>query len=283
MKPGTYDKLPMQQYLGLRAFSSGLAHTLLSRSPYHAWIESPWNPDRERDDSKTADIGTYAHAMLLEGGTESLVVCPYADWRKNEATKMRDAARAVGKLPILEEKVAEVAAMVKAAKDFVASSEIAGVFDTGAPEQTIVAELDGLLCKCRPDWLSDKICLSYKTTEASAEPNSWIRRQLPQYDLGIVLYERLTGRWVVTIVQEQNAPYACSLIGLDPAWQQMAETRLQLAMATWKSCLGLNDFPAYPTQICWAAPKPWQLAETEEQEAERSVADPAVLFGGIKE
>lgn len=287
MKTGLYPKMPMQEYLAIKAFSSGLGQRILAQSPLHAWVESPWNPDRERDDSGTADIGTFAHAMLLEGGTDALVICPFDDWRKNDAKAMRDDARAAGKLPILQAKVPEVQAMVEAAKHFILESEVTGLFDTGTPEQTLVFEAGGVLCKARPDWLADdrKICLSYKTTAGSAQPNAWIRTQLPGYDMGIVLYERCvraaTGTEqtrVVTLVQEQSAPWSCSLVGLSPAWQAMAESKLNLALATWSACLKSGKFPAYPTRICWAEPKPWMMAVAEEQELEGAIADPSKLW-----
>jgi len=253
MIPGIYSKLPMKQYLDLQAFSSGLGQRILAQSPLHAWTESPWNPDRERDDSGTADIGTFAHACLLEGGTDALVICPFDDWRKNDAKAMRDAARAAGQLPILAHKVPEVEAMVAAAKNYISTSELSGIFSTGEPEQTIVWTEGDVLCKARPDWLNPamKICLSYKTTAGSAQPDAWIRTQLPQYDLGIALYGRGTGkRAVITLVQEQSAPFSCSLIGLDPAYQALAESKLDQALSMWKACLELGKFPAYPTRIC---------------------------------
>jgi hypothetical protein len=283
MKPGIYSEIPMQAYLDEQAFSSGLAQTLLDRSPLHAWTESQWNPDRVRDDNGTADIGTFAHACLLEGGTSSLVVVDAPDWRTKAAQQARDDARAAGKLPILERKVSEVWTMVKAAQAFIASSELVGLFSAGEAETTIIFDLDGVRCKARPDWLSDdrKICLSYKTSPGSAAPDSWIRTQLPGYDTGIVLYEDAVnsiaapdgGCRVVTLVQEQKPPYSCSLIGLAPAWAALAESKLALALATWKGCLEDGKWPAYPTMIAWAEPRAWMLAEAEERAQERGDTD----------
>ena len=282
MKPGIYSALPMDAYLSEQAFSSGLAQTLLDRSPLRAWTESPWNPARVRDDNSVADIGTYAHAMLLQGGTDSLVICPFDDWRKKDAQTMRDEARAAGKLPILERKVDEVAKMVQAANTFVANSELVGLFSSGEAESTIIFDVDGVRCKVRPDWLTAdrKICLSYKTSPGSAAPDSWIRTQLPGYDTGIVLYERGVNTVadhgecrVVTLVQEQKPPFSCSLIGLAPAWQALAEAKLAMALVTWRTCLEAGKWPAYPTRIAWAEPGAWMLAEAEERAQDRGETD----------
>jgi hypothetical protein len=276
MKPGIYSALPMDVYLSEQAFSSGLAQTLLDKSPLHAWTESPWNQDRVRDDNGVADLGTFAHACLLEGGTSSLVVVDAPDWRTKAAQQARDEARAAGKLPILERKVSEVWTMAKAAQAFVASSEIAGVFSTGEAESTIIFDVDDVRCKVRPDWLTAdrRICLSFKTTPGSAAPDSWIRTQLPGYDTGIVLYERgvrsiadMHGDCrVVTLIQEQHFPYACSLVALAPAWQSLAERKLALALSTWAACLKSGVFPAYPNRICHAEPPAYALAQFEEME-----------------
>jgi PDDEXK-like domain of unknown function (DUF3799) len=283
MKHGIYSDLPMRAYLDELAFSSGLAQTLLSKSPLHAWTESPWNPARERDDSSTADIGTFAHAVLLDGGTDSLVICPFDDWRKKDAQQMRDVAREQGKLPILERKVDEVNLMVQRANTFIANSELVGLFSTGEAESTVIFDAAGVRCKIRPDWLTAdrKICLSYKTTPGSAQPDAWIRTQLPLYDIGITLYEYgidavcnpNPGCRVVTLVQEQKPPFSCSLIGLAPAWAALATAKLSQALAIWRECLEAGKWPAYPSRICWAEPKPWMLAEAEERQQEEGDTD----------
>lgn len=273
MTPGLYPDMPMARYIALQAFSAGLANNVLALSPFHAWHGSPWNPDAPRDYAQDADIGTYAHAMLLEGEHSKVVVIDAKDWRTNLAKELRDAARAEGKLPILQHKIGEVENMVDEARRFVAQSEIAGIFDNGAAEQTAIWDTDGLLCKARPDWLSgdNRICLSYKTTAGSASPESWIRLQLPQYAIGMIHYEAgiraTTGEddvRVVHLVQEQNAPYKCALVALAPAYQELASSRYYRALNTWQECLKTGQFPAYPTRICWAEPKAWQMAEMDE-------------------
>lgn len=275
MKLGLYPTMPMREYLDIKAFSSGLAHRILSQSPLHAWTDSPWNPSRARDDSDAADIGTYAHAMLLEGEHSNLAIVEADDWRTKAAKEQRDAARAEGKLPILARKIGEVEKMVSVAKSFIGGCEIATIFDDGAAEQTIVFEDNGLLCKARPDWLNKErsIGLSYKTTPGSAAPDSWIRTQLPGYDMGIVFYERainaalgIEDAAVITLVQEQKAPWSCCLIGLSPAWSALAKGKLNTAIATWAECLNADKFPGYPPRICWAEPPAYLMAQAQEME-----------------
>lgn len=282
MNPGAYSKMPFEQYLALAALSASMCHTLDARSPFHAWFDSPWNPNPVARESDTMDLGTYAHACLLEGGTDRLEAVQVDAWSKKcehngidqVAWKHKLDIRSRGKLPILQASVSDVREMVTAAKSFIANSEISGVFDTGEAEQTLIWDQDGVLCRIRPDWMNAEhsIMLHYKTTGGSAEPNSWIRNHLipDGYDVTAAFYERgilatfeampLT----VFFVQEQKRPFSCSLVGLSPAMSDIAHRKVERAIATWGKCLHAGKWPSYPNQICYAEPTNWQMAEAEE-------------------
>lgn len=310
MKPGIYS-ISMEAYLALPALSSGLCHTILTQSPLHAWCESALNPARVREDSSVMDIGTLAHAVLLEGGTNKLVEIDPEDypsktgsipdgWTNKAIRQARDDARARGFIPVFKKDVNAVTSMVNAARAYVAGSEIKGVFDTGAPEQTLIwselfvgrdYEQLNAIYKARADWLTAdrSICLSYKTTAGSANPDAWIRTQLPSHDIATVFYERavleacpeVQSTRCVHLVQEQSPPYACSLVGLDPTYAQLAERKLARAMQLWAHCLKTGKWPAYPSRIAWAVPKPWDQQQFDEQEIARGQLTEGELEGGI--
>ncbi len=283
MNNGIYD-MPMPQYLSLPAFSGSLAQRLISESPYHAWVNSPYNPDCKPDYSKAADIGSYAHAMLLEGGLKALCIINADDWRTKAAKEERDNARFSGLLPILVGKVEEVERMVEAAKKYISQSELAGILDKGKPEQTLIMKCDNILLKCRPDWLTTdgEICLSYKTTTGSANPEKWIRAQLPQYTVGMALYEHVVESLlgsvnrVVHLVQEQSAPYACSLIALSNEARNLSQRKLEHALNVWERCIKTQTFDAYPTKICYAETPAYELMQWEEFEG--NTYDVATMF-----
>lgn len=267
--------MSMVDYLSLKALSSGVCHRILSESPLHARLSSPWNASHVSDNSKVADIGSAAHKCLLEGTEAGIAIILADDWRTKAAKEARDIAYAAGHIPILEGKMVAVRAMVTAARDYLSASELKGIFDTGAAEVTIqFTQRETIPCKIRCDWLTEdkQIILSYKTTAGSANPDSWIRTQLPQYDMATVFYERgvlaaceTEQTRCVHLIQEQSFPYACSLVALAPAYRELAAHRLDMALATWESCTASGHWPAYPTRIAWAEPKPWQQAEAEER------------------
>ena len=284
MNLGIHSGLSMEEYLSLRALSSGVCHRILSDSPLHARLSSPWNERRDNSSSKVADIGSAAHKMLLEGTEDGIVCVDAEDWRKKASQEARDDAYANGKIPILLYKMDSIRAMVDAARNYVASSEIMGVFASGNAEVTMLWNEGETLCKARADWLTAdrRICLSYKTTDGSANPDSWIRTQLPQYDMATVFYERgvlaacgVEQTTVIHLIQEQNFPFSCSLVGLDPAYHDLAEHRLERALALWASCVATDKWPAYPSRIAWAEPKAWQISEVETQDTDWQLGEQA--------
>ncbi len=297
---GAAVAMTMREYLDYKAFSSGMAQRILSHSPLHAWIDSPWNPNREQDSAEAAEIGTLAHSCLLEGGTDNVRVFDPKDfpnekgtgvasgWTNKAIRKARDDARAAGEIPMLRENFDAVQEMVKAAQSHIHGSELRGIFENGKPEANLLFDMNGIHCKARADFLRNDGCisLSYKTVGRSANPDVWIRSQLPSVDAATVFYERavkiiygVSDCIVVHLVQEVDAPYACSLVALDPAYRALAEQRLDFALSMWKQCVKMNDFYGYHSKICYATPKPWQQAEAEEREADTAFSEDELKDG----
>ena len=308
-QPGLYCDVPMAAYLadptpGI-SLSSGCVHTLLTQSAFHAWCGHPKNPKRvPGDESAVMDIGTIAHEMLLEGSEDCAVVLDPRDYPgkrggipdgyTNDAIRAaRDEARATGKKPVLLKDMQRIRPMVAAAHDFIEHSELRGVFAEGAAEQVAVCEEDGVWMRARPDWLTRDglLHVSFKTTPGSAEPESFIRGRLFSlgHDTALAFYGRVIAGATGTmpssclLVQETSAPYACSLISLAPALADLAESKVSRAINEWRKCLQRQLWPSYPSRICYAEPKPWQLAE-EEEHAYRGLADadPAQMREGMQ-
>lgn len=268
---GIHDGVKMGDYLLHHGLSSGKLHVLLTQSPFHALHDAGGEP------SEGSDTGIAIHDGLLEG-VDRLVPIAFDDYKKQAARDARDAARADNKIPILERKLSQIQAATDAAKRYVASSEIAGVFERGKPEQTIIWQEGEIICKARPDWLTNErdIVLHVKTTQGSAEPSSWIRNQLVAngYDVAHAFYERGAstaigipfGLQSIFLVIEQNPPYGCSLIALAPAMMDLASRKVERAIATWQQCRANEAYPCYPSRICYAEPMAWQMADEEERE-----------------
>ena len=271
---------PMKDYLAIRALSSGLVHTLLTQSPYHAH----WQFEHPEDESSTAaDIGTAIHSALLEGldVVEKIIPEMYPakngkipeGWTNPAIKEARDVARAAGKVPLLPDDADHVTDAVIAIRGQLARTELAGVFESGEPELTVrwAEDPNGVSCKLRADWLNDRFHVSLKTTDGSGRPDSFIRRCLGPlgYDTSLAFYERglRTTGWQGEsriLVAEQNPPFRISVIGLSPARQAYCETRVQRAIEAWQRGMATGRWPAYPTQTAFAELMPWEDAAEAE-------------------
>nr|MBC8360902.1 PD-(D/E)XK nuclease-like domain-containing protein [Candidatus Desulfatibia profunda] len=280
-EPGIYTDISEEDYhkdpSDIPSLSSSIAKIIWEKSPKHAWLAHPkLNPDYEPKNKTQFDIGNAAHAHLLEGDGLKIVVIDASDYRKKETQEKRDALYALGKVPVLSKDWINVKEMADVAKGFIAETELAGIFDNGKPEQTLIADYEGAMLRSRLDWLANDrlIILDYKSTGGSSKPEQWIRRQLfnMNYDIQVYHYplmNELTGgppnAKFIFLVQENTKPYACSLVGAGPSVIDSGKKKFRYALHKWKWCLEFNKWPAYDTRIAWADVPPWQMAEVEER------------------
>lgn len=271
--------IPLAQYVADPApkpsLNAGAAHALLTQSPQHAWLKHPrLNPSYQHDESSRLDLGTIAHALLLEDDASNVVVIDAEDWRKKEAKEERDQARAAGQYPILKKDYESVREMVTEARLSIAASEFNADFKDAIPEQTLIWERDGVWCRSRPDKATRdwRILFDYKTVAASANPQAFMRAVVQhgydlQAELGMIGAEALTDQRQVTfvfIVQEIEPPYAVSFVSLSPAWQDLAYRKLKIAMSTWKGCLRKNKWPSYRADVAYLEPPAYAVLDWED-------------------
>jgi hypothetical protein len=254
------------------SLSSSIANILITQSPLHAWMAHPrLNPNFQPEDvDSRMDIGSIAHAMLLERDESKVVVVSAPDWRTKAAREAREEAHAQDEHAILEHKYGAVQNMVKTAMSYIQTTELRNIFDTGIAEQSLFWQEGETWCKARPDLLSAdrRVCLDYKTTE-SAQPDTFIR-QIPRlgYDTQASWYSRGMGALgpeteFVFLAQEITEPYSCSLIGLSNAYKEVARLKVERALHIWRECVNTNRWPAYSTKILYAEPTSYQMAELE--------------------
>lgn len=278
-KPGIYDISAAEYHADpapAPSLSSSIARELLSRSPRHARFAHPrLNPAATPEEADRFEIGTAAHALLLEGDA-SCVIVDAKDWRTNDAKAARQAAREVGKIALLAHQWANVQAMVAAAQDQLAAhQDPPRPLTFGKPEQTLVWQEGETWCRARLDWLHDHggHVEDFKTTDGTANPDAWTRGPLYNmgYDVQAAFYLRglraigIEGTFRF-VVQEVYPPYALSVIGLAPASLDLAERKVEWAIKAWTQCLKGDRWPGYPTRTCWADLPPWAEAQWMERQ-----------------
>jgi hypothetical protein len=250
------------------SLSASIAHRLLAYSPRHAWTAHPrLNPNYEPEESEAFDIGSAAHAYLLEG-RDGFVLIDAPDYRTKDAKAKRDAARTEGKVPLLLHRWDDVQEMVIWARTQLTAFRDRPIpFTQGRPEHTLIWDEDGVWCRCRLDWLHDdqRTIDDYKTTSGSANPEAFSRAVYGLgYDVQAAFY--LRGLKAVLgqeghfrfVVQETTPPWALSVVSLGPEALTLAERKVQHAINLWRSCTTADQWPAYPATTCYAELPPWE-------------------------
>ena len=252
------------------SLSASIAHTLVARTPLHAWSAHPkLNPNWEPHDDPKFDLGTVAHAMLLQGFDVAVQVLA-DDWRTKAAKEERDAIRAAGRTPLLSKDWDRCVQMVNAAWPQILAVK-APLLADGKPEQTLTwVEPNGAHCRARIDWLRDDRTgiTDLKTTSRSANPEGWTRNTL--YGIGADIQaawylrgvKAVTGvdaifRWVIV---ETSPPYALSVVSPAPSVLALGNEKVEHAIRRWGECLESGVWPGYGTEVAYAELPAWEEA-----------------------
>ena len=98
------------------SLSSSLAKLILTRSPLHAWTQSPrLNPDFRPIEKDAFDLGRAFHTMMLGKGAPIEVV-DAENWATKAAKEQRELIRLTGRTPMLAAQYEAVETMVDAAR-----------------------------------------------------------------------------------------------------------------------------------------------------------------------
>lgn len=295
MNPGIHYGMPMAEYLALPALSAGVIKTLLDRCPAAAWYDSPFNPNRPRnDDTGASDAGTIAHSILLEGSRDVCCVIDPADhpaektgsipegWTNKSIRAARDTARAAGKVPVLKSAMAEIDAIASAARTYLDSVRdtepaIHAAFEPGGghSEVTVVWREGETLCKMRADRMSADhgLIVDAKFTAQSVEPGRYGRTQM------VNLGQYITAAWYrrgvraatgtdpdyVFLAGELDAPHLFSLVGCDPSWLELGDEKIGAGLREWQECARRNHWPAYPTRVAYPELPVYERARWDER------------------
>lgn len=246
--------------------SRSFIHTMIQRSPWHAWAQHPrLNPAYVTpDDEPKFDLGTAAHALFLEG-RNAVEVVEADSWRTNAAKEARDLARSHGRIPLLDRDWQAVQGMCDALRDQLPD----GYFQGGEAEKTIVWRDRDVLCRARLDYIAEDRIYDYKSTRASAAPSAWSRSMFDHgYDLQACFYLRGSGasRFCFA-VQETFEPYAVQTFELAPDALALANRKIDWALDTWKACREADRWPGYPSRTAYVTLPPWVEAQWFDREA----------------
>ncbi|MTH33034.1 hypothetical protein GL279_00280 [Paracoccus limosus] len=244
------------------SLSSGVGRLLLDRSPRHAWHASPrLNPDFQPVERKTFDIGRAAHRCVLGKGGD-YVAYPEELLAKNGAAST-DAARewaqemrARGMTPLKAAEVDAVHDMAAEVMGRLAFMDMA--FPPARSELTVVAEIDGVMCRARIDHAPEdpRLPLWDLKTAVDASPQA-VQRAIMAYGLDfqashyVETWKAATGedRKFNFLFVEKEAPHECCIVQLGGDSMVMGRKRTARAREMWRHCLTTGLWPGYPAEI----------------------------------
>lgn len=288
LKEGLHPGVPEAEYHAdvceAPSLSASIAKLLVTRSPLHAWHAHPklnkdWQPNKP---TSGQEIGTAAHALLLGVGKDIREI-DAENWRTKVAKEARDKARADGFVPVLADKAPRVRKMVEAARNQLAHpnivAQIGEAFVGGIPEATLVWQRGPAWARSRLDYAPKKpgrrvVLLDYKTSEGSVEPEAFTRRMYDmQYPLQAAFYEDgWRNRFPETkellfafVAQEQDPPYALSVLGLSNPSRGLAQDDVEEAFKVWNACIAADRWPGYPADVCYVDPPVYFAKQREER------------------
>ena len=263
--PGIYLDMTTAAYFGdpcpAPSLTQSIAKVLLDRSPLHAYGAHPrlgGEVDRHEDYVSAQAIGNAAHKLFLGRG-KVIVVIEAPDFRTKEARATRDAVSAEGKVPIRAKHHGRAQTMVKRAHEQLEALGLA--HPVGDSEAVVAWEEDGIWLRSMIDLLSPdrRTIIDLKTTGMSCAPHS-IGRMMNDagWDVQAAMHERglfatdASGagrRRHLFIAQENEEPYALTVVQISEAVMTMGRKKLAVAMDIWRRCIEGDRWPGYPPEI----------------------------------
>jgi hypothetical protein len=285
---GFYTDIPAADYhadklADIPSLSSSLTKTILQQSLLKAWHEHPrLNPNYRAENDSKFDLGTVAHAVLLQQDEERIQLIDPQDypgkkggipdgWTNDAIRAARDAAYAAGKTPLFKHHYDTVLEMVGAARKFLSDCEITEYWNEGESEVTCLWKEGSIWLRSRIDRLAkNKRCImDYKST-VDASPDVFSRQIVRMgYHIQDSFYRRgLRAQGYrevpfVFLVQSCEPPYECHLNGCDPALQEIADAEVDRAVQMWRTALLTDKWSSYGKRIHWTMPTSYQIQEHE--------------------
>lgn len=276
--PGAYADIDIDDYhhnanlLPGPSLSASGAKTIIAKSAFHFWADSPMNPNRPaRDDKPHFAIGKMAHDWLLTPDRlddmyfilpEGFNAAHTKKWAG--AIEEMEAAKESG-LTILRHQDAET---VRQVAEAIGMNDVARLaMSAGVTEVTLVWQdkETGVWLRCRPDFLPNSVIrsaairavtdLKFMSPEYCSPQgfSNAIRRF--GYHIGAGFYFEGIGavygqqptHWVHAVV-EKEFPFSVSTYPLPQADIDRGKHQMRMAVRRFADCLAADHWPAYTTE-----------------------------------
>lgn len=232
----------------------------ISNSKLSAFARCPANIFTERESSPQMNLGTLAHAMILEGAEvfqKRFYAIPKADRRTKEGkAAWEEAVKAAGNRTVI---TVEDLQMVSAMCDSVANHPFAyELLTNGKPEIAITWDIEGVKCKAKADYIKTTlhgspmtVLVDLKTTQScdirkfsnKTIFDSGYDRQMAFYFDGLTA--NMTAPQAVYIVAVENTkPFTCNVFDMTECLER-GRNRYMRLFKQYTACKESNSFPTY--------------------------------------
>lgn len=253
------------------SLSQSLAHTLVTKSPLHAWHEHPRLGGGSTKSTRSTDRGSILGAMLL-GTTDDVVerVPGFADFRKDDAKKLKAAAEAKGRVAVLDHQFDEYSEAIERIRERFAAL---GIRFTGASEVKLEWTEDSVhgpvLCRGMLDhYFQDENNAYDAKSIVSAHPDK-CQKHMDEYGYDIqwaaytsAMRKLRPGRdpRLGFLFFETEPPYAVNPVRPSESLKQLGEMRWGRGVNLWGLCRKHDKWPGYADGWTTVEARHWVLA-----------------------
>jgi hypothetical protein len=273
-KPGVYD-MPSADYHSQHDWLSVSGAKKLLKPSCPAKFKAAQGVEEHKPHF---DLGKAAHTRVLGDGDE-VVVVDALDWRSKDAREQRDAAHAVGQVPIL---IADNAVIDAMAASLEAHPIAPLLFAAGKAEVSLFwTDADtGVQCRSRVDWLptavkGKRLIVPDLKTAVSSEPGEFSRAaarylyamQDSGYSQGIQALGIDPDPAFLFVVIEKEAPYLVTVCQLSADDKRLGAALNDKARRIYRECVETDTWPGYSDGIADISLPPWHFNDYEEYAA----------------
>lgn len=230
-----------QEYHSKKEYLSKSALDQIHKSPAHfkAYMEGEKQPP-----TPAMIFGTLVHSLVFN--QNDFAVIPQCDRRTTEgkAIYAKFLEESVGKVHVTADQYSEACKIRDAVYNHPAA---AALLKKGNPEVSIFGELNGLPCRCRVDWQSERGYLVDLKTTNSASPEEFSKSVWNyRYHVQAAFYLDMTkAEKFFFIAVEKEAPYNVECYELDNEAILTGRAEYLADMELYKKCKASGNWYAY--------------------------------------
>lgn len=265
IKPGLYDLTNAEYHSSAGISASHLKELEKSPKHYQAWLEKP------KECNEAMLIGKAVHSLFLEPQqfAKEFAFAPECDKRTKEGKELYASfLSSITNQEIISPATAEIINSVfPALIDQVSTSKILTALFKGTKEKSFYwTDPDtGLLCKCRPDCLTDLGVITDLKTTYDASPGAYsaqigkmryfmqaafyldgVRHAVQQSNAQVNFQ---SPKAFVLVPIETSAPHGIAMYQLDEQAIELGRSLYKKLLALYASCASQKSWPGYSQKI----------------------------------